>query len=85
MRATRCFEREGRFFEVAYQQIGAECQIWVFADHEALGVHSTVSLYEAAAALSEGRDIIDAAMDQAVFDIERGRVRSTPLPALAGE
>jgi hypothetical protein len=85
MRPTKWLEQEGRIFEVRYQRIGPQCQIWVFADQHALGVHSTVSLYEAAAALSQGRDIIDDAMEQAVFDIENGRFHRTLQPAVAAE
>jgi hypothetical protein len=85
MRPTKWLEQDGRIFEVCYQRIGPQCQIWVFADKKALGVHSTVSLYEAAAALSQGHDIIDDAMDQAVFDIESGRFHSSRLPAVAAE
>ena len=71
-------------FEVRYQQIDRECHIWVFADQQALGVHSKVSLYEAAAASSEGRDLIEEAMEQAVVDIETGRFTRRPAAALAG-
>ena len=85
MRPTKCLEQDGRIFEVCYQQIGRECQIWVFADQQPLGVHSTVSLDEAAAALSQGRDIIDNAMEEAVFDIENGRFHPTRQPAVAAE
>jgi hypothetical protein len=85
MRPTKRFEQDGRIFEVCYQQIGRKCQIWVFADQRPLGVHSTVSLYEAAAALSEGRDMVDRAMEQAVFDIETGRFHPTLQPAVAAE
>lgn len=85
MRPTKWLVQDGRTFEIRYQRIGRTCQIWVFEGERALGVHSTVSLYDAAASISQGRDLIAEAMERAVRDIATGHFNTIHKEAVAAE
>ena len=85
MRPNKFVVRDRRVYEVHYQRLGTKCQIWVFEGERPHGVHSTVSLLDAAAAMSAGHDLIDDAMDAAVKDIERGDYDCEPARLVAAE
>ena len=85
MRPNKWLVQDRRTFEIRYQRIGRKCQIWVFEGERALGVHSTVSLYDAAASISQGRDLISDAMEAALRDIATGRFRTIHKDVIAAE
>jgi hypothetical protein len=85
MRPTKWLVQDGRTFEIRHQWIGRWCQTWVFDGEHALGVHSTVSLYEADARLSQSRDLIAEAIEQAIRDLATGHFNTIHREVVAAK
>jgi hypothetical protein len=82
MTRSKWFLHAGRSLEVRDQRAMTMLQVWIYEDDRPLGLHSTLGLWEAAAGLAAGRDVLGQAMDCAIRDVETGRFSLDPSPAL---
>lgn len=74
MRPTKWLVHEGRVLEVRYHRVGTNCQVWIYEGEQPIKRYSTVSLYEAAARMAHGGDLIRDEMENAARDVETGRL-----------
>ena len=82
MTRSKWFLHAGRSLEIRDQRVMTALQVWIYEDDRPVGLHSTLSLRDAAAGLAAGRDVLGQAMDCAVRDVEAGRFSLDPSPAL---
>jgi hypothetical protein len=82
MTRSKWFLHADRSLEVRDHRVMTSLQIWIYEDDRPLNLHSVVTLREAAAGLTAGRDILGQAMERAVRDVETGRFSVDPSPAL---
>jgi hypothetical protein len=78
MTRSKWFLHAGRSLEVRDHRVMTVLQVWIYEDDRPLGLHSTLSLREAAAGLAAGRDVLGQAMERAVRDVETGRFSLHP-------
>jgi hypothetical protein len=74
MRPTKWLVHDGHVVEIRYERVGRKCEIWLYEDERPLGKYATVSLYEAAASMAYGGDLIAETMENAAKDVESGRL-----------
>ena len=82
MTRSKWFLHAGRSLEVRDLRVMTAVQVWIYEDDRPVGLHSTLSLRDAAAGLAVGRDVLGQTMDCAVRDVEAGCFSLEPSPAL---
>jgi hypothetical protein len=79
MTRNKWFLHEGRALEVRDRRVMRSFEIWIYENDLPLGLHSRVSLREAATRLvASGEDALNRGMERAIGDCQTGR-----FPAVA--
>ena len=83
MRPNKRLMYHGRVLEIRPEKVGHRCEIWLYENSRPLGKFASVSLYEAAAKMAYGGDLIAEAMENAARDILMGRFPKAAAPLAA--
>ncbi len=73
MTRSKWFLHAGRALEIRDQRVMTSLELWIYENDRPIGLHSSVSLRDAAAGLAAGRDVLGLAMECAVEDVQAGR------------
>ena len=82
MTRSKWFLYAGRALEVRDQRVMTSLELWIYEDDRPIGMHSSLSLRDAAAGLARRCDVLGQAMERAVEDVQAGRFPLDQAPAL---
>lgn len=86
MTRSKWFLCAGRALEIRNQRVMTSLELWIYEDDRPIGLHSALSLRDAAAGLAAGRDVLGQAMERAIEDVQAGRFPlDQPTALLAAE
>lgn len=73
MTRSKWFLYAGRALEIRDQRVMTSLELWIYEDDRPIGLHSALSLRDAAAGLAAGHDVLSQAMERAIEDVQAGR------------
>jgi hypothetical protein len=81
MTRSKWFLHRDQVLEVRDLRVMTSLEIWIYQDGRPVVRHSALTLRETVQALGQGRDLLDAAMDRAMADVQAGLLAATPTLA----